>query len=219
MATKGSVLTERRTSASDYIKFLHAWIRKPRQTASIVPSSPYLGRMMASQIDPQGGPVIEFGGGTGALTRQILATGLPSDQLEVVEINETLARNLRRSLHGVRVIEAPAQSVLAEAAGGAGGYQCVISGLPLLAMSKSLQHAIVAEAFRCSGPAALSSSSLIRRARPSRRAWPMRSISAWNASGRSCGMCRRPPSSAIAARQTSRRTEPVRPRGQMPRAT
>ncbi|BAK67760.1 conserved hypothetical protein [Sphingobium sp. SYK-6] len=152
MATKGSVLTERRTSASDYIKFLHAWIRKPRQTASIVPSSPYLGRMMASQIDPQGGPVIEFGGGTGALTRQILATGLPSDQLEVVEINETLARNLRRSLHGVRVIEAPAQSVLAEAAGGAGGYQCVISGLPLLAMSKSLQHAIVAEAFRLLRP-------------------------------------------------------------------
>jgi phospholipid N-methyltransferase len=152
MASNGPVLTERRASASDYLKFLHAWLRKPRQTASILPSSPHLGRLMATQIDPAGGPVIEFGGGTGALTREILATGLPHDDLEVVEIDQTLARNLRRSFHGVRIIEAPAQSVLDLAAGGPGGYQCVISGLPLLAMNKPLQHAILAEAFKLLRP-------------------------------------------------------------------
>ncbi|MBN8831154.1 MAG: methyltransferase domain-containing protein [Sphingomonadales bacterium] len=152
MATNGSVLTERRTSASDYLKFLHAWIRKPRQTASIVPSSPHLGRLMASQIDPQGGRVMEFGGGMGALTREIIATGLPVDNLEVVEINESFARNLRHNFPGVSIIEAPAQQVLASSAGGAGAYQCVISGLPLLAMSKPLQQAILAEAFRLLRP-------------------------------------------------------------------
>lgn len=152
MATNGSILTERRSSASEYLKFLQAWIRKPRQTASIVPSSHYLGRLMAAQIDPQGGRVMEFGGGTGALTREILATGLPVADLEVVEINEALAHNLRDSFPGVSILQAPAQSVLAQSAGGAGGYQCIISGLPLLAMSKMLQRAILGEAFRLLRP-------------------------------------------------------------------
>jgi len=107
---------------------------------------------MASQIDPQGGRVMEFGGGMGALTREIIATGLPVDNLEVVEINESFARNLRHNFPGVSIIEAPAQQVLASSAGGAGAYQCVISGLPLLAMSKPLQQAILAEAFRLLRP-------------------------------------------------------------------
>jgi phospholipid N-methyltransferase len=143
----GSTLADCRTSASDYVRFLQAWLRTPRQTASIVPSSPYLGRLMASQIDPSGGRVMELGGGTGALTREILATGLPADQLEVVEINTEFARNLRRSLPGVSILETPAQCVSDKAAGGIGGYQSVISGLPLLAMSKDLQQDIIAEAF------------------------------------------------------------------------
>ncbi|MBO9574852.1 MAG: methyltransferase domain-containing protein [Sphingobium sp.] len=142
----GSTLAERRTTASDYARFLQAWVRRPRQNGSIVPSSPWLGRLMATQIDPAGGRVMELGGGTGALTREILAIGLPVDQLEVVEINEEFARNLRRTLPGVKIIETPAQSVAAEAAGGQGGYQCIISGLPLLAM-RELQHDIIAEAF------------------------------------------------------------------------
>jgi phospholipid N-methyltransferase len=148
----GSTLAERRTSAGDYARFLQAWLRKPRQTASIVPSSPYLGRLMASRIDPAGGRVMEFGGGTGALTREILACGLPSDQLEVVEIDADLAGNLRRALPHVAILETPAQSVADQAAGGIGGYQCVISGLPLLAMSKTLQYEIIAEAFRLLRP-------------------------------------------------------------------
>ena len=143
----GSILAERKTTVSDYARFIQAWVRQPRQTASIVPSSPWLGRLMAKQIDPEGGRVMELGGGTGALTREILSIGLPTDQLEVVEINEEFAHNLRRTLPGVKILETPAQSVSAHAAGGIGGYQCIISGLPLLAMSKELQHDILEEAF------------------------------------------------------------------------
>ncbi|MBO9669694.1 MAG: phospholipid methyltransferase [Sphingobium sp.] len=145
--TDGTVLADRKTSAGDYARFLHAWIRKPRQNGSIVPSSPYLGRLMASQIDPAGGRVMEFGGGTGALTREILATSLPVDQLEVVEIDADLARGLRRSMPGLRILETPAQAVAGHALGGIGGYQCIISGLPLLAFSKQLQQDILSEAF------------------------------------------------------------------------
>jgi phospholipid N-methyltransferase len=141
-----------RSSASDYIRFLKAWVRQPRQTASIVPSSPWLGRMMAAQIDPEGGPVLELGGGTGALTREILATGLPREKLEVVEINQHFARELHAAFHGVRIIQHPAESISEHAAGGEGGYQTVISGLPMLAFNNALQQAILTEALRLLAP-------------------------------------------------------------------
>ena len=64
----GSTLAERKTTVSDYARFIQAWVRQPRQTASIVPSSPWLGRLMAGQIDPAGGRVMELGGGTGSIT-------------------------------------------------------------------------------------------------------------------------------------------------------
>ncbi len=172
--TDGTVLAERKTSAGDYARFLHAWIRKPRQNGSIVPSSPYLGRLAASQIDPSGGRVMEFGGGTGALTREILATSLPVDPLEVVEIDADLARGLRRSMPALRILETPAQACCRSwVLGGIGGCQCIISGLPLLAFSKQYSSKIswsgglpVAAARRLA-----SSSSLVRTcsaARPQR---------------------------------------------------
>lgn len=148
MRQHSSAITERTSRASDYVRFLHAWMRRPRQNGSIVPSSQYLGRMMAAQIDPQGGHVMELGGGTGALTREIIATGLPPERLEVVEINQAFAHNLRRAFPAVTVLETPAQAVAAHARGGQGGYQAIISGLPMLSMSKSLQRAILAEAFK-----------------------------------------------------------------------
>ena len=152
MTVPAHTLADSRTKASDYIRFLRAWVQRPRQTASIVPSSPHLGRMMAAQIDPAGGPVMELGGGTGALTRQILATGLPREKLEVVEINGHFARELRVAFPGVHILETPAEMVSDHAAGAAGSYQAIISGLPLLAMGASQQHAILAEAFHLLAP-------------------------------------------------------------------
>ena len=60
-----------RTRATEYLDFLAAWVQKPRQTASVVPSSRYLARLMVAQIDPAGGRVLELGGGTGVFTRAI----------------------------------------------------------------------------------------------------------------------------------------------------
>lgn len=135
------------TAFHDYARFLGAWVRKPLQTASVVPSSRHLARLMVSDIDPHDGRVMELGGGTGALTKAILATGLPPEKLEVVEIDAALASNLRRKFPGVSILEDYAQSVSAHAAGELGSYQMIVSGLPLLAMDRSLQHAILSEAF------------------------------------------------------------------------
>jgi phospholipid N-methyltransferase len=141
-----------RSSATEYLDFITAWVKKPRQTASVVPSSRYLARLMVAQIDPQGGRVMELGGGTGVFTRAILATGLPAAKLEVVEINSAFARGLRRHFPDVSILETPAQIVSTAAVGEPGDYQAVISGLPLLAMDRALHVDILSEAFRMLRP-------------------------------------------------------------------
>lgn len=143
---------EFRARATEYLDFLAAWVKKPRQTASVVPSSRYLARLMVEHINPEDGRVIELGGGTGVFTRAILGTGLPSEKLEVVEINPAFARGLRRHFPHVSVIETPAQIVSTATAGEAGEYQAVISGLPLLAMDRQMHADILSESFRMLRP-------------------------------------------------------------------
>lgn len=138
--------------ASEYLDFLAAWLKRPRQTASVVPSSRFLARLMVRDIDPQGSRVIELGGGTGVFTRAILGTGLPAEQLEVVEINPAFARNLRRHFPGVSIVEHPAQALSGHIAGDVGSYQTVVSGLPLLAMDRGAHRAILAQAFELLAP-------------------------------------------------------------------
>ncbi len=140
--------SEFRARATEYLDFLAAWVKKPRQTASVVPSSRYLARLMVSGIDPQDGRVLELGGGTGVFTRAILQTGLPAERLEVVEINPAFARGLRRHFPQVAVLETPAQIVSTATAGEPGDYQSVVSGLPLLAMDRHMHVDILSEAFR-----------------------------------------------------------------------
>lgn len=144
--------SEFRTRATEYLDFLAAWVKKPRQTASVVPSSRYLARLMVEHIDPEDGRVIELGGGTGVFTRAILGTGLPPDKLEVVEINPAFARGLRRHFPHVSVLETPAQIVSTATAREAGEYQTVISGLPLLAMDRQMHADILSESFRMLRP-------------------------------------------------------------------
>lgn len=144
--------SEFRARATEYLDFLAAWVQKPRQTASVVPSSRYLARLMVAQIDPTDGRVLELGGGTGVFTRAILGTGLPPEKLEVVEINPAFARGLRRHFPNVSVLETPAQIVSTAAAGEPGTYQTVVSGLPLLAMDRHVHYDILSESFRMLQP-------------------------------------------------------------------
>lgn len=144
---------EFRARATEYLDFLAAWVKKPRQTASVVPSSRYLARLMVAQINPQDdGRVLELGGGTGVFTRAILETGLTPDKLEVVEINPAFARGLRRHFPHVSILETPAQIVSTATAGSPGDYQTVVSGLPLLAMDRYMHFDILSESFRMLRP-------------------------------------------------------------------
>ncbi len=68
--------------------FLHQAINNPAGVGAVIPSSRSLGRMMAGQIDPMNGPVVEIGPGTGAITRQILAAGISPQNLTLFDMSQ-----------------------------------------------------------------------------------------------------------------------------------
>lgn len=129
--------------------FLSQWLRRPGRVAAVAPSSQALARMMTADLDPDTGPVIELGGGTGKITEAILARGIAPDRLTVYETDPVFAGLLRDRFPGVTVIEADARTLAAGPVSGAGA---VISGLPLLTIPERVQRQIVEAAFACMRP-------------------------------------------------------------------
>lgn len=131
--------------------FLRQLLRNPRRVSAIAPSSPYLARAMAETLGPDSGRVVEFGPGTGSLTRAILARGVRPADLTLFELDETFVAALRRTFPGVIVCHAPADSAPDSIAPGVGA---VISGLPLLSMPYDVSRAILSAAFAVLAPGA-----------------------------------------------------------------
>ncbi|MBW6397934.1 methyltransferase domain-containing protein [Roseomonas sp. HJA6] len=139
---------ERATEAaqSGFSLFLRRWAANPLQMGSVVPSSPALGRRIAAQIAC--GPdevVVELGAGTGAISRALLAGGLPPDRLVVVEIVPEMAQHLARSLPGVTVVQGDAFA-LPEALPATlhGKVGTAICGIPLVLLPLEQQRRFVA---------------------------------------------------------------------------
>jgi phosphatidylethanolamine/phosphatidyl-N-methylethanolamine N-methyltransferase len=127
-------------ASSDFALFMGQLLRKPHQVVALAPSSRGLCAEMVAGIDPNGGPVIELGAGTGNITRAILDTGLPPEHLHSIEMNPEFCDRLRARFPGVTVHRM--------SAGDCGDLpveqvQAVVSGLPLLSMPTALQRDIL----------------------------------------------------------------------------
>ena len=118
----------------DELRFFRGWIDKPKAVGSIIPTSSFTARRMASVVDTTSGlPVLEIGPGTGVITRAILARGVPPEKLYTVEYSADFVRHLRRNFPRVNVIEGDAFDL--DATLGKGAPKCfdsVVSGVPLL---------------------------------------------------------------------------------------
>lgn len=136
---------------ADKALFLRRLIRNPKQVSAIAPSSRFLGRAMARDLGPQTGRVVEFGPGTGSLTRAILAAGVAPADLTLFELDPTFAAALSTTFPGVRVLNQPADRAHDHIVPGVGA---VVSGLPLLSMPAAVSRAIVASALRILAPGA-----------------------------------------------------------------
>jgi len=120
--------------------FLSSWWRAPRAVASIAPSSMQLAMAVADMVGPAKGDdrwVVELGGGTGAVTQGLIASGLPLDRLLVIERDPDLFRFLRSAISAPGLVQGDALDLTKILAGhqiADGGCRAVVCGLPMLGM-------------------------------------------------------------------------------------
>ncbi len=114
--------------------FLRQFVRFPLSTGAQFPSSRWLARAMAQDLDPgRAGGIVELGPGTGVVTRALLRRGFPAERILALEIAPEFARFLRETVPGLTVREASAFELAAHLADlPFEGVQAVVSGLPLL---------------------------------------------------------------------------------------
>ena len=98
------------------------------------------------------GPVVELGGGTGVITRGLLETGIAPEDLIVIERDPTLHALLRKQFPSVHILLGDATQLSQLLAPmHLPPVRAVVSGLPLLSMSKPVQVKIVEEALKVLG--------------------------------------------------------------------
>lgn len=133
--------------------FLGRWLKAPHRIGAVAPSSRFLARAMAREVDVRHAAlVVELGGGTGSITRALLAAGLAPERLVVVERDERLYRLLRTRFPAVRVVQGDAaQLVRLLRPLGVNAAAAVVSSLPLLSMPKRLRRRIVEQCFALLG--------------------------------------------------------------------
>ena len=94
---------------TDTLLFFRQLLSRPKQISAIAPSSRFLARAMASGLKP-GNRVVEFGPGTGVLTKAILAAGVRPRDLTLFEYNPDFVAHLRVAFPGVTVFNDGAQT-------------------------------------------------------------------------------------------------------------
>ena len=134
---------------TDTLLFFRQLISRPKQISAIAPSSRHLARAMAQGLRPAD-RVVEFGPGTGVLTKAILAAGVAPQNLTLFEFNPDFVSYLRSAFPGVTVLNEGAQTAPEHIAK---GVDAVISGLPLLSMPLDIRESIVKAAFDILAPA------------------------------------------------------------------
>jgi len=125
-------------------------LNNPGPIGSAVPSSPFLGRRMASFL-PQSpkGYVVELGAGTGAITTALLKRGIPEDRILPVERSETLVKLLKRRFPSLNIVLGDAtelRSLLkAWLPKDATEISYVVSSLPLRSLPENVVVSILQE--------------------------------------------------------------------------
>jgi len=137
----------------EWLTFLQSWLRAPHHIGAIAPSSRFLARAIAKQVDLSGtDPIVELGAGTGNVTKALLHWGIPAERLIVVERDKLLCQLLHRRFPNLKIIEGDAADLRALLAPmGVTRLSAVVSSLPLLAMPRNVRRAIVDEAFALLG--------------------------------------------------------------------
>lgn len=140
------------------LPFVRGWLRDPVGVGLPFPSSGATARRVArAAFDaaiPWGGPVLELGAGTGAVTQALIeCRGATTDRIVAVERDVELCRALERRFPGLQVLQGDALqvgTVLRQA--GISSVCVVVSGLPMRAISAAAAGRCYSAAFDAMPP-------------------------------------------------------------------
>lgn len=132
---------------TESVSFFKAWLASPLKVASVVPSSEALAQAITTDVEPDAGPVLELGPGTGVFTRAILARGVRPENLTLVETSPEFSAKLRNEFPGVRILTLDATQLVEARIYDGQPLHAVISGLPLLSMKRDKVAAVLRGVF------------------------------------------------------------------------
>ena len=136
------------------IFFLLRWLRAPLKTGSVRPSGRHLTRLIADAVVDlaQDEWIVELGGGTGAVTRALIESGIAPDRMVVLERDRALSEWLRRAFPEVTIVSGDALDLQRHLEShNAGPVRRIVSSLPLLSLPRNQRNMILAEAFAVLG--------------------------------------------------------------------
>ncbi len=129
-------------SFSPFFGLLKGFLLKPKDVASIAPSSRFLIRHILAAGDvAQARTIVELGPGTGVVTRQLLQRMSPDGRLLAVEIHDEFVEILKQEFPDPRFEAIHGSSTDLVDLVGAGQADLVISGIPFSTMDPEICNA------------------------------------------------------------------------------
>lgn len=116
------------------LHFAREFVKNPRHTGAICPSSRHLAAQMAALVPAGEGKVIELGPGSGPMTAALLQHGVPPSDLILVERTQSFAEHLRRRFPEVQVIHGDACQLRQLLGAAQTPVRAIVSSLPLRSM-------------------------------------------------------------------------------------
>lgn len=119
---------------TQWVAFAREFLRNPREVGSVLPSSPALARAVVDALPRRTRTIAEFGPGTGAITRELLARSGGNVRIVAFEVDPRFCDLLERTTRDARltVLNRPAED-LPEVASALGLHvDAVVSSLPLV---------------------------------------------------------------------------------------
>jgi phospholipid N-methyltransferase len=124
--------------------FLKALAHSPRATGAIFPSSRFLAKEMAAHVlQKREGVVIELGAGTGVVTTALLQSGIPPENIVVIESSKSMVKKLRCCFPMIQIIEGNAAELKTLLAHEKREIHTILSSLPLRSLPKPMTQAIL----------------------------------------------------------------------------
>lgn len=134
---------------NDSLALLSSFIKNPKETGAVLPSSRFLTKGIISSIDFEASKVIvELGPGMGTFTKAILKKAKPGAKLFCLEVNKKFCSHLSENMADERlvIINAGAEKLRSSLKkANAKEADCVVSGLPFLNFSDAKKRKILEE--------------------------------------------------------------------------